>query len=146
VPAVGGDGGEDDETTCGVALGANALQIAKEALTHMGQESVLLEQLRMQKIRICPLVCAQNYQERDGLCVAITAPAKRTIKNPVTPPTKTQKASSGTCPAYAHIAAREAIPRDSGRGRTAMTFTHSCGRDLSCRRPGRGMRWTCSWG
>lgn len=43
-------------------------------------------------------------------------------------------------------AAREAIPRGSGRGRTAMTFTHSCGRDLSCRLPGRGMRWTCSWG
>ncbi|MBZ9793999.1 RidA family protein [Rhizobium sp. 3T7] len=35
--------------------------------------------------------------------------------------------------------------RGSGRGRTAMTFTHSCGRDLTCRRPGRGMRWTCSW-
>ncbi|WP_244919873.1 caspase family protein [Rhizobium grahamii] len=105
----------------------------------------LLEQLRMQKIRICPLICDSNHQERDGRCVAIQAPAKRTIQTPVTPPTKTQKASLGTCPTDAHIAAREAIPRGSGRGRTAMTLTHSCGRDLSCRRPGRGMRWSCSW-
>ncbi len=125
---------------------AQFAKIRKFEVAALEPSMTLLEQLRTQKIRICPLICAQNYQERDGLCVAITAPAKRTIKNPVTPPTKTQKASSGTCPADAHIAAREAIPRGSGRGRTAMTFTHSCGRDLTCRRPGRGMRWTCSWG
>lgn len=105
----------------------------------------LLEQLRLQKIRICPLACAQNFKERDGRCVAVQAPAKPTLRNAVAPPTNSQKASLSTCPADAHIAAREAIPRGSGRGRTAMTVTHSCGRDLTCRRPAQGMRWSCNW-
>jgi uncharacterized caspase-like protein len=105
----------------------------------------ILNLLRTQKLRICPLVCTQGQEERNGRCVESEAPAKRTLKNTTSPPAGSNKAASNSCPLDAQSAAREIIPRGSGRGRTFMTVSHPCGRDLTCRRGGRGMRWDCNW-
>jgi hypothetical protein len=42
----------------------------------------------------------------------------------------------------------ETVRRGSAHGRNVMTATHACGREFTCRRPGRGRRagpWDCSW-
>lgn len=126
------------------ALGRFA-RSSKVEITALEPSTDMLEQLKTQKERVCPLVCDQNHEERNGRCVEIKVPAERSLQNTTTPPADTRKAASNTCPADAQIAARESIPRGSGRGRTAMTFTHSCGREFTCRRGARGMRWNCNW-
>ncbi|ULJ76495.1 caspase family protein [Rhizobium gallicum] len=125
------------------ALGQFARR-SKVELAALEPSGDVLERLRTQKSRICPLVCAQNQQERNGRCAEIKAPAKRTLQNAITPPTAPPK-TFGNCPADAHIAARETFSRGTGRGRTFRTATHSCGRGLICRRAARGMQWHCNW-
>lgn len=39
----------------------------------------VLEQLQSQKVRICPLVCDEAHEERNGRCVEIKVPQKRTL-------------------------------------------------------------------
>ncbi|MBB4274676.1 caspase family protein [Rhizobium mongolense] len=126
------------------ALGQFAKR-SKVVLAALEPSGEVLERLRAQKARVCPLVCARNEQERNGRCVEIT-PAKRTLQNPVAPPTtEAPKKTFGNCPADAQMAARETFARGTGRGRTVRTATHSCGRSFVCRRAARGIRWDCNW-
>ncbi|WP_233426735.1 caspase family protein [Rhizobium mongolense] len=118
---------------------------SKIELAALNPSAGVLERLRTQKARICPLVCDQNHQERNGRCVEIKSPAKRTLQNAIAPPAAAPDKAFRACPADAHAAARETFSRGTGRGRTVRIATHSCGRGFICRRAARGMRWDCNW-
>ncbi|TDW20884.1 putative caspase-like protein [Rhizobium azibense] len=126
------------------ALGQFA-RLSKVELAILEPSGEVLEQLRTQKARICPLVCAQSQQEKNGRCVAIKSPSKRTLQNAITPPTDAPKKVFGGCPSDADIAFRQTFSRGTARGKTVRTGTHSCGRDFICRRVARGMPWQCNW-
>lgn len=121
----------------------------------------VLERLRAQKARICPLVCAQSQQLKAGRCVDIKRearlpepsktrstdemPARKAPSNTITAPDDAKKKSYANCPASAQMAARETLGRGSGRGRTSMGAMHACGRAFACTRAARGQPWDCNW-
>lgn len=142
------------------ALGEFA-RLSKLELAALEPSSDVLERLRTQKARICPLACAQNQQLKGGRCIDIKReaklpepsktrstddmPARKAPSNTITAPDDAKKKSYANCPASAQMAARETLGRGSGRGRTAMGATHSCGRTFACVRSARGQPWTCNW-
>ncbi|MEI2296810.1 caspase family protein [Ensifer sp. MJa1] len=121
----------------------------------------VLERLKAQKARICPLACARNQEVKDGACVTIRreaklpeasatqgttkTPARSTGTRTITPPADLQKKSYANCPANADVAFRQMFARGSGRGRTTIAATHSCGRAFACHRVARGQPWDCGW-
>ncbi|WP_246707605.1 caspase family protein [Ensifer oleiphilus] len=137
------------------------VRLTKIELAALEPSDGVLERLRTQKARICPLVCSRNQEAKDGRCVAIRhearlpqpgetqgtakAPAKSTSTRTITPPAELQKKSFSGCPANADVAFRQMFSRGSGRGRTTITATHSCGRAFACHRAARGSPWDCGW-
>jgi uncharacterized caspase-like protein len=108
----------------------------------------VLERLRTHRARVCPLACAANQEERNGRCVALQAPAKIAPQPAGPQPPDSRRKAFANCPANAKIALIETVRRGSAHGRNVMTATHACGREFTCRRPGRGRRagpWDCSW-
>lgn len=136
-------------------------KLSKVELAALEPSGDVLERLRTQKARICPLVCAQNQQLRGGRCVDIKreaklpepsttrstgeTPAKKTPSNAITAPDDAKRKSFAGCPASAQLAARQTLERGTGRGRTVRSATHSCGRTFVCRRAARGQPWDCDW-
>ncbi len=136
-------------------------RLSKVELAALEPSDGVLERLRTQKARICPLACGQNQQLKGGRCIDIRreaklpdpsktrstgeTPAKKPPSNAITAPDDAKKKSFASCPASAQLAARQTLGRGSGRGRTAMSATHACGRTFACIRAARGQPWDCSW-
>ncbi|RDL51287.1 hypothetical protein BLJAPNOD_02420 [Ensifer sp. M14] len=136
-------------------------RLGKVELAALEPSSDVLERLRTQKARICPLVCAQNQQLKAGRCIDIKreaklpepsktrstgeTPAKKAPSNTITAPDDAKRKSFASCPDSAQLAARQTLGRGSGRGRTAMSATHACGRIFACARAARGQPWDCNW-
>ncbi|HEV7321624.1 MAG TPA: caspase domain-containing protein [Ensifer sp.] len=153
-------GGEDGVWGAGSrkALEAYAKH-GKLQLATLEPSSDVLERLKAEKQRICPLACARNQEIKDGACVTIRREAKLpspaetqgVTKTPqkstrtITPPAELQKKSFANCPANADVAFRQMFSRGSGRGRMTITATHSCGRAFACHRTARGQPWDCGW-
>lgn len=155
-------GGEDGLWGAGSrkALEAYARH-GKLQLATLEPSSDVLERLKAEKQRICPLACARNQEAKDGRCVAIRreaklpspaetqgaakTPEKSTGSRTITPPAELQKKSFANCPANADVAFRQMFSRGSGRGRTTIAATHSCGRAFACHRTARGQPWDCGW-
>ncbi|HEV7306450.1 caspase domain-containing protein [Ensifer sp.] len=157
-------GGEDGLWGAGSrrALEAYAKH-GKLQLATLEPSSEVLDRLKGEKQRICPLACARNQEARDGRCVTIRREAKlpppadtqgtaktsekNTSTRTITPPAELQKKSFSSCPANANVAFRQMFARGSGSGRGRMTIsaTHSCGRAFACHRTARGQPWDCGW-
>ena len=157
-------GGEDGLWGAGSrkALEAYAKH-GKLQLATLEPSSAVLDRLKAEKQRVCPLACARNQEAKDGRCVTIRREAKLpqpgetqgTAKTPekstgtrtITPPAELQKKSFANCPANANVAFRQMLARGSGsgRGRTTIAATHSCGRAFACHRTARGQPWDCGW-
>lgn len=136
-------------------------RLSKVELAALEPSNDLLERLRTQKARVCPLVCARNQQLKGDRCVDINreaklpepwktrstdeTPAKKAPSNTLTAPDDAKKKSYANCPASAQMAARETLGRRSGRGRTSMSAMHTCGRTFACTRAARGQAWDCNW-
>ncbi|WP_429130567.1 caspase family protein [Ensifer sp. 4252] len=136
-------------------------RLSKVELAALEPSDGVLERLRTQKARICPLACAQNQQLKSGRCVDIKreaklpassktrsteeTPAKNAPQNAISPPADIRKKTFGNCPASAQLAARQTLERGTGRGRTVRSATHSCGRTFVCHRAARGQPWDCNW-
>lgn len=134
-------------------------RLSKVELAALEPSGDVLERLRTQKARICPLVCAQNQQLRGDRCVDIKreaklpepsrstgeTPGKKAPSNTITAPDDAKRKSFASCPASAQLAARQTLERGTGRGRTVRSATHSCGRTFVCRRAARGQPWDCDW-
>lgn len=136
-------------------------KLTKVELAALEPTGDVLERLRAQKTRICPLVCTQSQQLKGGRCVDIKReaklpepskarstdemPARKPPSNTITAPDDAKKKSFANCPASAQMAARETLARRSGRGRTSMSAMHTCGRTFACTRAARGQPWDCNW-
>ena len=136
-------------------------KLIKVELAALEPSDGVLERLRTQKARICPLVCAQNQQLKSGRCVDIKreaklpepaktrstdeTPTRKAPSNTITAPDDAKKKSFANCPASAQLAARQTLERGTGRGRTMRSAMHSCGRTFVCHRAARGQPWDCSW-
>ncbi|WDZ78724.1 caspase family protein [Ensifer adhaerens] len=134
---------------------------SKVELATLEPSSDVLERLKAEKARICPLSCARNQEAKDGRCVTIrreaklpepsetqgTAkiPAKNTGTRAISPPAELPKKNYANCPANADVAFRQMFTRGSGRGRTTIAATHACGRAFACHRAARGQPWDCGW-
>ncbi|MEI3852078.1 MULTISPECIES: caspase family protein [Ensifer] len=134
---------------------------SKVELATLEPSSDVLERLKAERARICPLACARNQEAKDGRCVTIRreakvpepsatqgtakTPAKSTGTRAISPPAELKKKSFADCPDNADVAFRQMFSRGSGRGRTTITATHSCGRAFACHRAARGQPWDCGW-
>lgn len=117
---------------------------AKSNWIELPLSNQLLDRLRGEKIRTCPLVCRSPQKVVNGHCVANAVP-KRSLE-PERPSSGLERRNQfANCPADADSAFRETFARGSGAGRTVRTGTHSCGREFVCNRRARGRPWTCSW-
>lgn len=121
----------------------------------------VLERLKAEKERVCPLVCARNQEAKGGRCVttrreaklpqpsetqgSTKTPTKSTGTRTISPPAELQKKSFANCPANADVAFRQMFARGSGHGRTTISATHACGRAFACHRAARGQPWDCGW-
>jgi len=116
-------------------------------LASLEPTAAALGALRARKARVCPLACGRNQEEKNGRCVNIPAEAK------LPPAGKkngevTRKASSGSCPESALVAATQM----ANHGRIGfskrtdfLTEVHTCGRKYTCSRVIAGMPWNCRW-